>query len=39
MPSMDDKDEFGAALAKRIKASLQEHKVGSGGEKDKVFLF
>ena len=39
MPPMDNKDEFGAALAKRIKASLQEHKVGSGGEKDDIFLF
>ncbi|KZM19347.1 hypothetical protein ST47_g9491 [Ascochyta rabiei] len=28
MPPMDDKEVFGAALAKRIKASLQEHKVG-----------
>ena len=39
MPPMDNKDEFGAALAKRIKSSLQEHKVGNGGEKEGVFLF
>lgn len=40
MPSMDDKDVFGAALAKRIKASLQENKVGqAGAEKGGVFLF
>ena len=40
MPPMDDKNVFGAALAKRIKASLQEHKVGQeGGEKSGVYLF
>ncbi|KAF3053266.1 hypothetical protein E8E11_007462 [Didymella keratinophila] len=40
MPSMDDKEMFGAALAKRIKASLQENKVGQeGAEKGGVFLF
>ena len=40
MPSMNDKEAFGAALAKRIKTSLQEHKVGQQeGEKSEVYLF
>lgn len=40
MPSMDDRETFGAALAKRIKTSLQENKVGqAGAEKGGVFLF
>ncbi|KAJ4379269.1 hypothetical protein N0V86_005314 [Didymella sp. IMI 355093] len=40
MPSIDDKQAFGAALAKRIKASLQLHEVGqAGAEKGGVFLF
>lgn len=39
MPPMDNKEEFGAALAKRIKASLQEHDVGQGGEDSGVYLF
>ncbi|KAF9694987.1 hypothetical protein EKO04_006986 [Ascochyta lentis] len=40
MPSMEDKEVFGAALAKRIKASLQEHKVGQdSGKKSGVYLF
>ncbi|KAI8939514.1 hypothetical protein NX059_003284 [Plenodomus lindquistii] len=39
MPSMDDKEAFGAALAARIKNSLQENKVGHGGEASGVFLF
>ena len=40
MPSMEDKEVFGAALATRIKASLKENKVGQEGvEKGGVFLF
>ncbi|KAJ4339495.1 hypothetical protein N0V87_003193 [Didymella glomerata] len=40
MPSMDDKEVFGGALAKRIKTSLQENKVGQdSAEKGGVFLF
>ncbi|KAF2630261.1 hypothetical protein BU25DRAFT_408233 [Macroventuria anomochaeta] len=39
MPPMDDKEGFGAALAKRIKTSLQEHKVGQdGGDESGVYL-
>jgi hypothetical protein len=36
---MDDKEVFGAALAKRMKASLQEHNVGQGGASSGVYLF
>ena len=39
MPSMDDKEIFGAALAKRMKASLLEHNVGKGGPSSGVYLF
>ncbi|KAJ4989422.1 hypothetical protein SVAN01_05147 [Stagonosporopsis vannaccii] len=39
MPSMDDKEAFGGALAGRIKKALQENKVGSGGEASGVVLF
>ncbi|KAF3042229.1 hypothetical protein E8E12_009911 [Didymella heteroderae] len=39
MPSMDDKEGFGAALARRIKTCLQENRVGQqGAEKGGVFL-
>lgn len=40
MPSMDDREAFGAALAERIKTCLQENRVGrAGAEKGGVFLF
>ncbi|KAG9199345.1 hypothetical protein G6514_008601 [Epicoccum nigrum] len=39
MPSMDDKEVFGAALAERMKASLQEHNVGQGGASSGVYFF
>ena len=39
MPSMDDKEAFGGALAKRMKTSLLEHNVGQGGASSGVYLF
>ena len=39
MPPMDDKEVFGAALAGRMKASLQQLSVGQGGASNGVFFF